>query len=156
MDLANYSPTRRDIPLGAAGTLSVRGLSLADVSLLVEAHQNSLVAAYASFEQMRGQAGSDDTTLFATLALGLVREAPQVAADIIALAADQPHAAKGAANLQFPVQVQALIAIASLTFEAGGGLGELLAALRSAGRGIGIEIEAKTLPKPNPTSRRKS
>lgn len=141
MDLSNYSPPRQDISAGVSGTISVRGLNLEDVALLMEAHQAKLLTAFATFEALRAQPDMDDMRMFSALALGLVREAPDVAADIIALAADQPDASAGARKLSFSMQVHILVAVARLTFEAGGGLGELLAALKLGGRGLGIEIE---------------
>jgi hypothetical protein len=83
--------------------------------------------------------------LMSQMVLALVLDAPAIAADIIAIAADQPDANKQARTLPFPVQVDALTRVGRLTFEAGGGLGNFLAALTKMGSGLGMTAKSPRL-----------
>jgi hypothetical protein len=152
MTLASYSPPRKDIAVGV-GSLSLRGLNLDDISLLMSAHSDKLFSAFQQFESIV-KSDNPESAVIARLVFDLINEAPQVAADIIALAADEPDHHQNARKLPFPVQVQALITVANLTFEAGGGLGELKAALVSVGRGLGLDREkvSQDLLPSHPTS----
>lgn len=146
MSLSSYAPPRENVPAGPV-TLSVRGLNINDVALLMAAHANGLIAGYRAFEQMTE--GSLDTNQAVNkIVLETVIRAPDLAADIIRLACDEPDAGPQARALPFPVQVTALAAIMRLTFEAGGGLGNFLAALDAIARGLGIELP-KNLPQPS-------
>jgi hypothetical protein len=138
--LSTYRPARQDIALGTEG-FSVRGLNLNDAALLMAAHAQPLMNLYADFEKIVGDAERDHTAL-ARIVMKLILELPVVAADIVAVAADEPDARDNVKALPFPVQVQALTEIMRLTFEAGGGLGNFLSALAGIARGLGIELPA--------------
>jgi len=149
MPLASYTPPRKDIPAGST-VISVRGLNLNDVALLMAAHGADLFAAYAAFEKMMDEA-TIDGQLISRVVIETVIKAPQLAADIIKLGADEPDSGDAALTLPFPVQVAALSTIMNMTFEAGGGLGNFLAALGGIARGLGIEM-----PESLPASRKAS
>lgn len=150
MSLASYRPPQQDI---AAGTvlLKVRGLNLDDVALLIQAHEANLLGAYHAFENlMNGEATHQN--LLSRVIMDLVIQAPAVTADIIAIACDEPDASAAARKLPFPVQVQALTTIANLTFEAGGGLGNFLAALRQIAEGTGAATPMRSSKLDSPVS----
>lgn len=122
MGFKNYEPARHEFVLnGGSFTFSVRGLSLQDVSRLVNHHLPDLEALFNLFA--RG-AGNLDDNKFESLIMSLVSEAPGFAANLIALAADDPEGAEKAATLPFPTQVDAIMKIGDLTFVDVGGWGK--------------------------------
>jgi len=104
------------------GGFVVRGLSLNDVSILVQRHGKRLNELYQQFTEQ----GDLTTETVAAFALPLLQSAPEIAAELIACAAGDPDDAEIAGRLPFPVQIDALEKIAILTFEAGGGPKKLL------------------------------
>jgi len=104
------------------GGFVVRGLSLNDVSILVQRHGKRLNELYQQFTEQ----GDLTTETVAAFALPLLKSAPEIAAELIACAAGDPDDAEIAGRLPFPVQIDALEKIAILTFEAGGGPKKLL------------------------------
>ena len=104
------------------GSFVVRGLSLNDVSILVQRHGKRLNELYQQFAEQ----GDLTTETVAAFALPLLQSAPEIAAELIACAAGDPDDAEIAGRLPFPVQIDALEKIAILTFEAGGGPKKLL------------------------------
>ncbi len=104
------------------GDFVVRGLSLNDVSILVQRHGKRLNELYQQFTEQ----GDLTTETVAAFALPLLQSAPEIAAELIACAAGDPDDAEIAGRLPFPVQIDALEKIAILTFEAGGGPKKLL------------------------------
>lgn len=93
-------------------SFSVRGLSFEDVTALIQRHQ----AALESMIGMYGKASDADLLQF------LIRESPTLAAQIIALASDEPDQELAVRKLPMPAQVDALTAVAKLTFEETGGV----------------------------------
>ncbi len=105
----------------------VRGLSLDDVAVLMNQHLGDLEKLFDLYEGTV----REDTKVLATaqFAIGLTRDAPALVANIIAMAADEPHAVNKARLLPMPVQVEAIKAIASLTFHEAGGAKNFLTSL---------------------------
>lgn len=121
MGLNNYTPQRHAFDL-QGGSFSVRGLSLEDVSRLIATHLPDLEALYDLF--ISGKVSSTTDAQFENLIKTLVIEAPGFAANVIALASDEPDAAPQAAMLPFPVQIDVLTKIGDMTFTDVGGLGK--------------------------------
>lgn len=118
MGLQNYKPRRHEFPLGEADTLSVRGLSLEDISALVQHHLPDIEALFDLFANLSEQTDQQ----FETVVVSLLQAAPGLAANIIALAADEPDHPKEAAMLPAPLQVEVLLKIGNFTFEEVGGV----------------------------------
>ena len=93
-------------------SFSVRGLSFEDVTALINRHQIALEALIG----MYGKATDADLLQF------LIRESPTLAAQIIALASDEPDQEKAVRRLPLPTQIDALTMVAKLTFEEAGGV----------------------------------
>lgn len=119
------------------GSFAVRGLSPAEIEHLVREHRATLGAL---FDQFKTQAGSEDDMIEA--GAGLLMEAPELMARIIALAADEPDAVEFALKLPTAVQLAALGKIAGLTFSVEGDLGKLLATVVEKVGGINGVLEA--------------
>lgn len=95
----------------------MRGLSLQDVSMLVQHHLPDIEALFDLFGHL-DTATSDDMRPVVT---AMVAQAPGFVANLIALACDEPESAKVAATLPAPVQIDALMKVGTLTFVDVGG-----------------------------------
>lgn len=144
MSLRNYSPPRQDIAAGAL-TFAVRGLNVTDLAVLIEAHAPVLVATYKTFESALKETESDGAAISRSV-MTFMHQFPYVAADIIAMAADEPDSVNNVRALPFPVQVAALSATLRLTFEAGGGVGNFVAMLRELAGSMGVTIPTSLPP----------
>lgn len=104
---------------GKGGSFDVRGLSVGDVQVLMGEHLKDLDAILDIYSK------SVNPNLLvaetAQFAVSLIREAPGLVANAIALAADDPTKSEKTAKFPIPVQVKALKEIVRLTFEEAGG-----------------------------------
>jgi hypothetical protein len=128
MSLKGYKPETRVIPLNGDNSFAVRGLSLVDVSVLIRQHFPDLDAIADLFFN-----GLDNLTpaQAQSLALAVVSQMPGLAANMIAMAADEGDASD-AEKLPMPTQIKALLEIGDLTFNEVGGVKkgvEMIAAL---------------------------
>ena len=101
-------PTR-EVEFPGAGSFSVRGLSLDDVALLFREHVKVFEDTYEKIKE-------DDQIDMRVVAETLLSTAPECAAEIIALAGDALDQISKAKKLPLPVQLNALVDIAGLTF----------------------------------------
>lgn len=134
MPLADFLPQPVDLKIGK-GTLQVRALTLEDVSTLVRLHAPDMQEMYAMFSEAVS-AGDDRTTV--AVIMDLVRRAPGLVANIIAIAVGEDNAAELAQRLPASVQIQVLQKVGELTFDDYGGPGEFLAALTSMVGGLDL------------------
>ena len=118
MGLKNYKPRRHEFDLGDGQTLSVRGLSLNDISVLVEHHLPDLESLFDMFSDATAQSDAQ----FEAMVVNLLQRAPGLAANIIAVAADEPDEPQAAEMLPAPLQVNILLKIGTFTFEEVGGV----------------------------------
>lgn len=120
MALSDFAHKRKTI-LFDGGEFEVRAISLPDVAGLVTRNQDSIDRVAALIEAQKIVYGSGDvsvseTRVGAELILSLIRESPFLVADLISCCAEEPNGWEAAYNLPLPVQVEALQAIADLTF----------------------------------------
>lgn len=134
MGLADYQPKTEVIKF-SGGEFTVRGLGLDDFAVLINEHLADLDSLFELYDEASGQDAR--VSEIARFAIVLAREAPALTANVIALASDEPGAVAQARRLSLPVQIAALKAIGTLTFEEAGGfrkfvgsLTNLLAAIR--------------------------
>jgi len=102
----------------SGGSITVRGLTLVDITTLVRGRFDEVASLFDKYVPQEGASSLN------TEAIGreLIDTAPEIAAYIIALAADGDEDDAGIAmKLPFPVQIEALEAIGKLTFGADGG-----------------------------------
>ena len=99
------------------GDIAVRGLSLDDLSFIVQRHGAKLNVLFKSFTE----GGELTVEGVANFAMPLLNAAPEIAAELIACASGDPEDAGIAATLPFPVQLEALEKLAELTFNVSGG-----------------------------------
>lgn len=115
MQLSDYTPLTKEVPV-RGGSLTVRGLSLDDVSILMADHLDDLESLFDLYDRK-----GDDPITSTRFILTLTRQAPALVATAIALACDAPDQVAKARKMSIPVQTNALQAILHLTFEEAGG-----------------------------------
>ena len=117
--LATYTPEYDQVHVGSQ-VMRVRGLTADDIGLMVRAHLDTVETIFQAVKTtMDGPVAGDATARFI---LTLAQDAPEMAAQVIAIAADEPDQGANARKLPFPVQVDALQKIGRLTFEEAGGV----------------------------------
>lgn len=118
----DFEGLTREIKLPNGVMLVVRGLALSDVTRIFRAHADDIETMFSSFSQDKDAIVPTGDPKYAQTAVAtkfggeLLSNFPMVAADIIAYAADEPTLAHKARKLPFPIQLEALQAIAELTF----------------------------------------
>lgn len=105
------------------GSFAVRGLSLEDITVLLTTHGPVMEQFFKKYS------GSPEESSPMEIGMSLVAQAPTVAAQIIALAADEPEKADVIRKMNLAVQQKALEKIAKLTFDASGGPGKFVEAV---------------------------
>lgn len=130
MSLADFQPLTRTVKAGRL-ELTVRGLSLDDVSVLINDHLVDLDKLFELYER-----GAEQPLASARFILSLTQEAPALIATAIALAADEPDLVSKARKLSIPAQVELVKAILTLTFEEAGGLGKFVESLTILLKGL--------------------
>lgn len=95
----------------SGGVLSIRGLSLSDIGPLVSKYLSQIVAVY-----MGVIAGGREPSLD-LISESLLLSAPDLAAELIAHAADAPDRVYDIKRLNIAVQLEALQAVGTRTFE---------------------------------------
>lgn len=123
MSLSDFQVPTESVKIPGGASFSVRGLSLDDISSLVQRYRPALQSIYEEFEQQ------GDFTLESTASLveGMIASFPGFVAYAIALASDEPEQAELARKLPMSVQVEAVEHIGRLTFVAEGGPKKVLA-----------------------------
>lgn len=154
MALRDYKP-RQDYITVNDETVAVRGLTVEDIAILIDAYKDPIVELYAIFEGSRTAKDAEgDDALQARLdriIVESVQRAPHLVGAIIALAADEPDASEQAKSLPFTVQVDALVKIFTLTFSDVGGLGNFLAVLQGAIAGVIVPLRRDPAAPPSPS-----
>lgn len=132
MALSDYEIPRTTIKLDKRNKIEVRGLGLEDVSFLVRIHKgevDDLINAFrkkvVNNDPAKNAEGNFDPTAIDDLVksggddliYGFLQQFPLLAANVIAVACDEPNSWQTARQLPLPTQVEALLAIARLTFE---------------------------------------
>lgn len=117
MGLASYTPERHEVSIGGS-SFFVEGLTLDSISRLIQQHLPDLEAIFELFKNAEKVEQADLTNL----ATALVQAAPGLAANIIALGANEPDAAPNAAKLPAPLQIELILKIGDLTFKETGGV----------------------------------
>lgn len=145
MSLADFQPERETVEF-KGGSLSVRGLSLDDVTTLLRHHLDDLDAILEMYARDVDPNFASAAT--AQYAIKLVREAPGLVANIIALANDQPDYADNARRLPLPVQIELLKAIGRLTFEEVGGAKKFFESLATLMGSMQVPMDEATTDSP--------
>jgi hypothetical protein len=147
MKLEEYTIPRERITLpgkavnGVKPFIEVRGLCLDDMTYIVQNHLGPLTRAMKTWQESK--ADIIRTGNLQQFLLTIIKDFPDLAAEVISAAADELSEAATATAKRLPLasQISALAAISRLTMEDVGGLGNLLAEMRqrfeSAAESIG-------------------
>lgn len=118
MSLSDFTPDTEVVTVKRAkkGDMSfeVRGLSFMDISKIVRIHYDDLEGLFDMYETHGG--GDLSYVAMGKFAMALVNDAPGLVSHIIALAADDEANLEKAQTLPLMAQIDALKAVAKLTF----------------------------------------
>jgi hypothetical protein len=150
MSLSTYKPKTITVEF-PDGDFEVRGLSLPDVAVLVDSHEyviNNIVTKVRTRKEIiEAEGGANDealANLMGDLFMEIIRESPMLAANIIAICADEPDQMVNASRLPIVTQVEALTAIGDLTFKDMASVKKFVANVTKLIRGI-LPSETATL-----------
>lgn len=124
----DFEDITRSIKLPNGKEFTVRGIALSDISRIVRTNTHDIQGFFMKFMGERETALQSADPKFASLGMAtkfgnsLLSGAPDLAADIIATASDEPHLAHKVRQMPFPAQLEALEAIAELTFNGEDGI----------------------------------
>lgn len=124
MSLRDFVVETRAIALRGDQKLQVRGIAFDDLLRLLSDRRGLIDQAFKLVGDAKFDPESADEQQLRKLIGGLVAALPDLAAELIALAADEPDMAPTARRLPAPVQLDALIAIYEMTFTEPAGLGK--------------------------------
>lgn len=147
MALSDFIPERRPVLVNGKPLFSVEGLSLDTLAVLVKTHLPDLEHVFDII--VKGER-ADETLAeqLARVSIGLASQAPGLVANIIAVSSGEPvtdDLIRMARRLPFPVQVDALTSIGSMTFEEVGGVKKAAESLMT------LLAHLRTKPRMTPT-----
>lgn len=100
-----------------AGELTLNGLTFNELTALLLNDEEGVHQAYTLYEKYSRQDGSIDMANLKAFGMDLVKKFPDFVARLIALSCGELDQWPKAARLPAPAQLEALIAVAQLTFE---------------------------------------
>lgn len=115
MGLKDLELPKSDVQISDNAKIVVRGLSSSDFSKLINKFGPTLVSLFDTLKD-RFDGGDIDGEDIATVAQLALQAAPDLVAEVIALAADEPDQVEAAKRLRVSVQIEALEKILNLTF----------------------------------------
>lgn len=128
MALADYEVVKKTIPFNnKGGSFEIRGLNTDDFTFMIATNLDRIADALAKYQESGDtiwrEGGLDD------FVKSLIRELPELVAEVISTAADEPTLIDKARKLPFGVQMTALVEIMGMTLEEAGGVKNLFATL---------------------------
>jgi hypothetical protein len=150
MPLSEYK-VPKEVVVFPGGTFEIRAISLPDVAALIDVHEYAITMIVDKVQNRKEllQKGIDEgndeavQTVVVDLMTELVREAPILVANLIALCADEPNQMENASKLPITAQIEALSKIAKLTFTDLASVKKLAADVMSIVRGILPTVSAR-------------
>lgn len=130
--LSTFKHVTTEVEVSGEQTITIRGLSVADIGAILHEHANTLDKLYQ--EHIVGE--SENPPEIDVLVRALMTEAPQAVASIIAHANDEPDSAETVLSMPGMDQIKLLIAVAQLTFHSEEELGKVVEALIGGMRSI--------------------
>lgn len=140
MPLADYTPKKEAVAIPGNEGFEVRGISLPDVQLLIDAHEYLISSIVEKVRNRQELIGSDDPVMvneaMTDLMSELIRESPLLVGNIISICSDEPNTFDQAMKLPITVQLDAMTKIAKLTFTDLASVKKLAADVMNLIRGI--------------------
>lgn len=115
----DYDSAVETVALPGGKSFTVRGVALSDIAQIFRLHSAAIEAYFTQYmveKEVSGDpkyAAMQQSTKFSMV---LLEQAPDLAAQIIATASDEPHMAHRVRGLSFAIQLDALKKIGDLTF----------------------------------------
>lgn len=138
MPLSAYEARTARVPLNKGNDFEVRPITFPDLALMASKHMPTLVAIVAKYQESKEDIYSRKN--ITELALSVARDFPTFATEIISACivgeTVDDETRRKITLLPAPVQMTALVEIGRLTVEEAGGLGNLMADLRSKFEGL--------------------
>lgn len=127
----DFEVERETITFGSKKKTSfeVRGIGVEDLGQLLASRLTEVEAMYAMFAASKASIYSRSN--LDGFVLTLIQKAPDLVAEVISRAADEPENRQSYRRIPFAASAAALMAIVKLSFEEAGGLKNLLATLMS-------------------------
>lgn len=125
MSLTDYQVPTERIALPRGQEFTVRGLTLFDITHLVQNHIGDLLKAVEIYAREKKPNGTEHIK---QVALIVARDLPHLVAEIISMASEEENQAAArdsAARLPSVVQINAMLTVVKLSGEEAGGLGNL-------------------------------
>lgn len=116
MSLRDFVISTRTIAIGGDQKFSVRALGFDDIQHFLVARGSLVEQALDLLGGIKDDADSADPEQMRAVGAKLLAALPDLAAEVIAVAADEPDTAPQARRLPAPVQLEALMAVYELTF----------------------------------------
>lgn len=126
--LADFEPIRETVSSGKM-SISVRGLSLVDISQILATHGDDLDSLLELYDQYGD--GQFTNIAFGRYITNLLTDGPALVAHAIALAMDEPELVERAQRLPLGLQLEAAKTIGRLTLVEVGGVKKLFEMLRN-------------------------
>lgn len=133
MSFANYKPATEAVKF-AGGQAAVRGLNTEDISDLIRIHLDDMENLFSLFQDASANVAANQQSK--AIVIKLIKDAPHLAAQIVAMAAGEPDSYDAIRSLPFPTMVDAIEKIGRLTFEEVGGAGNFVATLKGLMAGL--------------------
>lgn len=134
MPLADFRPAKRAVEF-PGGEFEVRALNLLDISMLIDNHRYAVDQIAAQVRTSREMMFPDDDIIREAI-IEVIRESPLLVANIISLCADERDEQETVLRLPATVQLEALLAIADLTFKDAAAIKKLAADVMRLIQGI--------------------
>lgn len=148
MSLSAFEPTKKSVTINDSISIEVRGLSLNDISRLIQLHAQDLDGVFDLYSQGVGAGKELDSLVFANYLLTLISSAPGLISSIIAVSADEPTMADKASLLPITAQYDLMMAVFELTFSDIATLKKIMAnVMEKVGEANGKTVPAKRAKK---------
>lgn len=116
MSLAAFQPIKESVVINDNVAISVRGLSLNDISKLIALHAADLDGVFDLYSDAASGNKEFDGLVFANLLMQLIASAPGLISSVIATAADEPDLVDKAALLPMTSQYEIMQKVFALSF----------------------------------------
>jgi len=146
MSIADYEIPTETVPIDAKHSFTVRGVDFSDLSALAYRHGPVLGLLYSRVTKLNEKGSAFRPEDLGAMLTSSAREFPDLVADLIAVAADEPDQAKKIRKLRFPVQVDALHKIVGLTLIGEHELKKLLEIVAEAAEATTRAVKLATRP----------
>lgn len=138
MSLADFTPATDEVKVSDSVSFAVRGLSFDDIATLVRSHYEPLSNLFDEYiaEGVAAAVTESEGEELSQAVMGVMKQAPGLIADVIALAADEPDLIDKIKKLPIGVQIDAIQKTLTLTLQAEGGLGKLVETITGLVQGL--------------------